>query len=114
MTTIDIRSGSLVVALTRGEKVAGLLRDAAFPLTSVRSVEVVDDGLAAVRGLRAPGLGLPGRRMIGTWHGREGRTLVSVRRGHPALRVTLEGERYRRLLLDVDDATATAAALAAA
>lgn len=54
------------------------------------------------------------RAMIGTWRGREGRTLVSVRRGRPALRVTLEGERYRRLLLDVDDATATAAALAAA
>jgi hypothetical protein len=70
--------------------------------------------VAATQGLRAPGLGLPGLRKIGTWRGAGRRTLVSVRRGQPAVRVTLEGRRWDELLVGTDDAAAVAASLLAA
>jgi hypothetical protein len=114
MATLQLRPPVLSLRLTRGEKVAGLLRDVDVPLSAVREVEVLPDALAAARGLRAPGLGLPGVRKIGTWRGAGRRTLVCVRRGQPAVRVRLDGQRWDELLVGTDDAPAIAAALAAA
>ncbi len=88
------------------------LRDQHLALSAVTGADVVPDGLAAVRGLRAPGLGLPGYRKIGTWRRRHGRSLVVTRRGRPALRVRLTGHPYEELLLDVADPERAAAALA--
>jgi hypothetical protein len=67
-----------------------------------------------MRGLRAPGLALPGVRKIGTWRRPGERTLVAVRKGQPAVRVRLEGARYDVLLLGADDAVALADALSPA
>lgn len=103
MATIEITQGTLHLRFTRFEKVLGLVRNQDVPLSSVTSARVEASGLVAVRGLRAPGLGLPGLRMVGTWRGR-GRTLVSVRRGEPAVVVELTGHRYDRLVIGTPDA----------
>jgi hypothetical protein len=113
MATVQLHPPVLSLRLTRGEKIAGLLRDVDVPLAAVRGVEVVPDGVAATRGLRAPGLGLPRLRKIGTWRSRDGRALVSVRRGQPAVRIRLEGQRWDELLVGTDDASGLATALAA-
>jgi hypothetical protein len=108
MATMTITQGTpatLSLRFTRFEKVLGLVRDQDIPLSAVTSARVEPSGLAAVRGLRAPGLGMPGLRMVGTWRGR-GRTLVSVRRGEPALMVELTGLRYERLVIGSPDAAA--------
>jgi hypothetical protein len=111
MATIETTAGTLRITLTPVEHVFGLLRDLEVPLAAVRSVEVVPDGPAALRGLRAPGLGLPGKRAIGTWRRRGRRTFVSVRRG-PAVRVELAGQRFDAALVSVEDAPAVAASFA--
>ena len=111
MATIATTAGTLRITLTPLEHVFGLLRDLEVPLDAVRSVEVVPDGPAALRGLRAPGLGLPGTRAIGTWRRRGTKTFVSVRRG-PAVRVELAGQRFDAALVSVEDAPAVAASLA--
>lgn len=108
MATVQMTTETLTVRLTRGEKIAGLLRDLTVPLGAVTGVEVVPDALAAVRGLRAPGLGLPSRR-IGTWRRRGERALVSVRRGQPGLRLRLSGQRFDTVLLGLPDPAGTAA-----
>jgi hypothetical protein len=112
MATVQLTPTTLTVHLTLGEKIGGLLRDLEVPLSAVRNVDVVDRPLSDLRGLRAPGLGLPGVRAIGTWRHRGERTYVSIRRGQPAIRVRLEGERYDTLLVGADDAARLAAALA--
>jgi hypothetical protein len=111
VATLQLRPPVLSLRLTRAEKVAGLLHDVDVPLAAVREVEVVPDGVAANRGVRAPGLGLPSRR-IGTWRSPGRKALVSVRRGQPAVRIRLEGQRWDELLVGTDEAPALAAALA--
>lgn len=111
MTTIHLADDTLSVRLTRRERLAGLLRDVDVPLAAVRDVGVVPDGAAAARGLRSPGLGLPGVRLVGTWRGRGHRALVVVHGRRPAVRIRLEGERWTELLLGVEDPHATAAAV---
>jgi hypothetical protein len=108
MSSIHVSDDTLTVRMAPLTKLAGLLRDQRIPLTAVTAVEVVQDGLAAARGLRAPGLALPGRRKVGTWRGRGVRRLVDVRRGQPALRLQLRGHHYDELLLGHDDASALA------
>jgi hypothetical protein len=85
------------------QKLSGWVRDTEVLLSAIRSVEVVADAVHAPRGLRAPGLGLPGRK-IGTWRGGGERTLVSVSRDQPALRIELDGQRYDTWLIGTDDA----------
>ena len=76
-----------------------------MPRSAVRSAEVVTDPLHGMRGLRAPGLALPGHRKIGTWRRAGEKAFVSVRRNQPAVRIRLEGARFDTVLVGTDDAT---------
>lgn len=111
MATMSLSDGTLRVDLSLTEHVGGLLRDLQVPASSVRDVELVPSGLGALRGLRAPGLGLPGVRAVGTWRRRGERTMVSVRRRQPAVRVRLIGQRFDTLLIGLDDAEQVAGEL---
>ena len=108
MAAIRITDDKLCVELTAREKIAGLHGDICVPVTSVQDVQVEPDALAAVRGLRAPGLAIPGRTKIGTWRGRGSRRFVVAHRGVPAVRVTLRGVKPDELLVSTDDAEAVA------
>lgn len=108
MATINLSDSSLSIRLTRGEKVAGFLRDLDVPLSGVTAVTLEQDAVHATRGIRAPGLGLPGHRLIGTWRGRDYKAYVSVKREVPALRVELAGQKYDELLVSHPDAAALA------
>ena len=108
MAALDITDDQIHVRFTGTEKVLGLVRDRSFPRDAVESVEVVDDGVGATRGIRAPGLGIPRVRLVGTWRHRHGKDLVSVSRGRAALRITLRDQPYASLLIGLDDAQAVA------
>lgn len=110
MATLHVDPTTVRVELSRSEKVFGLLRDQAFPVSAVTAVDVVDDGPGAVRGIRAPGLALPGRR-VGTWRGRGRRVLVAVVADEPAVRIALRGQRFDEVLLSHADARSWAAAV---
>jgi hypothetical protein len=99
MAIVSPNAHTLRVRFTRAEKVSGLLRDIEVPLARVHDVVVEADGLQAARGLRAPGLALPGLRKIGTWRRAGHRTAVSVRAGEPAMRITLGDHKYSALLI---------------
>lgn len=111
MATIETTPATLRVRLSRAEKFFGLLRDLEVPRSAITAVESVPAGLDAVRGLRAPGLGLPGVRAIGTWRRRGEKTYVSVRRKQPAVRISLTGQRFDTVLIGADDAAEVAAGL---
>lgn len=103
MAAIEIGRTELVVRLERNEKWFGLLSDLRVPITSIGGVDVVANGRRAVSGMRAPGLGGP-KRLIGTWRAKGNRQYVCVRRGQPAVKLTLEGQKYRTVLVGLDDA----------
>jgi hypothetical protein len=114
MATMQLTPTTVSVRFTTAEKIIGLVRDVELPRTALRGAELVPEPLTAMRGLRAPGLALPGRRKIGTWRRPGERTLVCVRKGQPAVRVRLESDRYDTLLIGADDAAALAESLAPA
>ncbi|MET0764598.1 MAG: hypothetical protein ABWY29_07005 [Blastococcus sp.] len=114
MSTVSFIPGELLVELSPTEKIAGLRGDVRIPLTAIADVEVVPDALAAARGLRAPGLALPGVRKVGTWRTRAGAEFVLARRGEAGVRLTLTGHDLAAVLLGDDDAEGLAARIRAA
>ena len=111
MARLRLEDDTLHLELTTTEKAAGLRGDVRVPLAAVRNVAVEEDALAAVRGLRAPGLALPGRTKIGTWRRRGHRGFVVARRDVPAVRVRLAGAPYDELIVSTGDARDVAARL---
>jgi hypothetical protein len=103
---LAVEGQQVVVRLSARERVAALRRgDVVVPRSAVASVRVVEDVLAEVRGVRAPGLALPGVVRVGTWRRRgSAPDLVSARAGEPGVVVELEdGQAWGRLLLGTRD-----------
>jgi hypothetical protein len=113
MSSIALDETDLVVTLEPNERRWGLLRNLRVPVSSISAVEVVVDGRRAVRGMRAPGLGGT-QRLIGTWRASGNKQYVCVRRNQPAVKITVERQRFRTILIGTDEAERVAGEIRAA
>src|SRR3954447_2397458 len=113
MASIRVDDDELVIHLTTPEKLAALHGDLRVPSKTIRTVAVEPRPLAAVQGLRAPGLSIPGRTKIGTWRKFRHRGFVVARRDMPAVRVRLAGAAYDDVLISIPDAESAAVAIQA-
>jgi hypothetical protein len=113
---LTVDGTDLVLHLRGAEKVEGVHGDIRVPLSAVTAVRVVDSawGGGELRGMRAPGTGVPGVIAVGTRRGGFGKDFAAVHGKGPAIVVELEGAEYGRLVLTADDAEATAATVRAA
>src|ERR1700690_4299472 len=96
------------------ERFEALHSDVRVPMTAVRTVRAVDDPWPELRGIRAPGTGIPGVIAVGTRRGGFGKDFAVVHGRGPAGVVELNGGAFGRLIVTVDDADATAARIQAA
>jgi alpha/beta superfamily hydrolase len=112
MATMTVDSNAVEIRLSHAEAAFALRRrHLRVPLAAVDDVAVEADGVAAATGLRAPGLAVPGRMKVGTWRRRGQRTLVSTRRGMPAVRVIFSGAGVDEVLIGSPHAHAVATAI---
>lgn len=102
MARLVVEGGRVVIRLSTAEKLAGLANDPSAPLSAVRSARVVRPAREAIRGIRAPGLGMPGMAWVGHWRG-QGHDFVAVYGDHAGVVVELEGQPYARFVVSVDD-----------
>ena len=114
MADLRTEGAELVLHLRPMEKAEGFHGDIRVPLSAVTSVRAVDDAWHELRGLRAPGTGLPEVIAVGTRRGSFGKDFAAVHGTGPAVVVELEGADYGRLVVSVDDAAAVASAIRAA
>jgi hypothetical protein len=109
MAELSRQGDELVVMLSRAEKAESIHGDLRMPMSSVRSVEVVEDPFHEVHGLRYRGTRLPGRLAVGSFVGSIedrplGRTFAAVHHDTPrGIRVRLEGESFDQLIIGVED-----------
>lgn len=114
---VTVTADALLVEPVGWDKVWSFTRRLVVPLTHVRGATIDPDVAAEPKGLRHPGLAVPGR-WAGTFT-QDGDTCfwnVSGRRsGHRrTIVVQLDQEKYRRLYLTVADPRATVDAINAA
>ncbi|HEX9969030.1 MAG TPA: hypothetical protein VGB03_02745 [Acidimicrobiales bacterium] len=107
--SVTVGDEDATIRLSGVDVVWALRRTARFPRSAVVSAAVV--ARPKPRGLRAPGTATPWVT-AGTWRGRAGDELWCVRRDERVLVVDLaEGAPFRRVVLELDDPDAVAAAL---
>ena len=108
MARLDVNGNQLVLQLTIGEKIGAMHGDIRVPTSSVRQVRAVAQGRSEIRGIRAPGTGIPGVVFLGTLRGSFGKDFGILYGNRPAVVVELDGEEFQRLLVSDADAPATA------
>ena len=116
MADLVVAGDELVVRLSGWERLAAFHGDVQVPLAAVRSVVVEPDPWRALRGLRAPGTGIPGVIAYGVRRMTGGRPdFAAILRRRPAVRVELDPpSTFARLVVSVADVDGTVAAVGTA
>jgi hypothetical protein len=99
VAALRIEQEHLTVELSFWEKLGALSRGVSCPLSAITSVTRVDHARSQVRGLRAPGTGLPGVIALGSFRGRRWVDFAAAYRHDPGYVIESEGDRFRRLVV---------------
>ena len=112
MTEVEITGDALVVHVKGMDRLFSLKSRLEIPLPHVLGAEVDPDVAQGWRkGLRAPGTHLPGVITAGTFYQEGDRIFWDVHDPEKTIVIRLEDERYARLVIEVEDPPATAAAI---
>jgi hypothetical protein len=107
MAQVSIDGDTLVIEMEGLDKLWALKSRLAVPLANVRGA-TADPGIAREpNGIRAPGTHLPGVITAGTFHLDGGKVFWDVHDPARAVVIELADERYRRLVIEVDDPRTT-------
>ena len=104
MPSIEMKPDALIVHLTASEKFWAFGGDVVIPWSQLRGAETVDQTFWRTLGLRAPGTGLPPFYVAGTYRWKGDRAFVSWSRKRPALQINLDGHRFNRVIIGIEDA----------
>lgn len=111
VATLTVEGSDLIVKMSDVEKFEAVHKDVHVPLAAVRAVRVVDDAWPELRGIRAPGTGIPGVIAVGTRRGSFGKDFAVVHGRAMAVVVDLDGASYSRLIVTTPDAETVAASI---
>lgn len=100
MARLSLSTTHLQVHLSRFERLGGLLPNLNIPLENVRGA-TEDDGILRDIGLRAPGYAWPRRALIGTFRKWKFKDFVVWRSEPHLVVITLDGEKWDRLVVGV-------------
>ncbi len=111
MARLTIAEGMLIVTMQGVDKVLALRGTLAIPLTHIRGIDVRPaEAQQVFHGLRV-GTSLPGVITAGTFYTSDGKYFYDVHDPQRTIGITLDGDTYSRLILDVgNDETPEAAA----
>ena len=99
-----VDGSDLLVKMSEVEKFEAMHADVRVPLNTVRTVRVADDAWPELRGIRAPGTGIPGVIAVGTRRGSFGKDFAVVHGKEQAVVVELDGAVYSRIVVTTVDA----------
>ena len=114
MARLVTADGSVRLALTRVERIEGFHGDITAPTGSVVSVRASDDLWSELRGVRAPGTGIPRVLAVCTCRGRFGKDFAAVHGRGPGVVVEFDCGPFRRWVVSVDDPGGAVAEVTAA
>lgn len=108
MARLSVVGDELLLDLSGLEKLEGFHGNIHVPVSSVREVRWTDDPWSELRGIRAPGTGVPGVIAVGTRRGGGIKDFAAIHGHGAAVVVELEGAEYGRLVVTEEDAESAA------
>jgi hypothetical protein len=109
MAHLEVDGGRLALRLTTAENLESAHGDVVVPRPSVATVRVTEDVWSELRGIRAPGTGIPGVIAVGTRRGSFGKDFVVVHGKGRGVVVELVDQPFSRLVLTTPDPEETVA-----
>ena len=103
MASVTVEGDRLHVRMSPLERLAAFHGDVVVPLSSIAEARVIERALDGLRGIRAPGTGVPGVIAYGTRRGSFGRDFAAVRGSGPGLVIELRGAKFRRVVVSLAD-----------
>jgi hypothetical protein len=103
MARVLTTGGSVTLVLTRVERLEGFRGDIVAPVTSVSGIRASDDLWSELRGIRAPGTGIPKVIAVCTCRGSFGRDFAAVHGRGPGVVVEFDGEPFQRWVVSTDE-----------
>lgn len=107
MARLSVCEDLLTVEIQGLHQLCAFKRRMRVPLAHVRGATADPGIVTEPKGLRAPGLHVPGAAVIGTFHRDGEKHFWDVRSGAHAVVIELTGETYDRLVVEVDDPRST-------
>ncbi|MEN9660469.1 MAG: hypothetical protein RLZZ443_398 [Actinomycetota bacterium] len=104
MPSIQMTQDALIVRLTSAEKFWAFGGDVVIPWSQLRGAETVEPKFWLKLGMRAPGTGLAPWYVAGTYRRRGDRAFVSWSSKRPALQINLDGHKFNRVVIGIEDA----------
>ncbi|MDW3217386.1 MAG: hypothetical protein R8F63_02125 [Acidimicrobiales bacterium] len=102
MAAYHFDGDSIVLELTRGERLGAFhFGELRMPISAIRAARAVDNAYAEVRGLRAPGTGVPRRLLLGTWRKRGSKSFVIVRGKAPGSVIEFDDGPFDRWITNL-------------
>jgi hypothetical protein len=109
MADLLIEGDELVVKMSTTERLEAVHGEVRVPLSTVTGTRAVPTAWPELRGIRAPGTGIPNVVAVGTRRGQFGKDFAVVHGTGPAVVVELAGADYQRIVVTTEDATGVAA-----
>ena len=111
MARLIIDVDTIVVSLSPAERLEAMHGDVIVRRSAVTRARAVPDGMAEVRGVRAPGTAIPGVSKVGVWRNRTGVTFAVCHGRRPAIVIDLADAPFDRLVVTTDDPATIASGL---
>ena len=102
MTTIELTDAELIVHIQGWDKVLSFKSEIRVPLAHVEGVAPASEELDASKGLRAPGISIPGLT-AGTFYAPDGRAFWDVHDPEKAIVIYLRHDTFTKLIVEVAD-----------
>lgn len=102
MTTIDLTDAELIVHVQGLDRVLSFKSEIRVPLSHVEGVAPASEEAVAPKGLRAPGISIPGLT-AGTFYGPDGRAFWDVHDPDKAIVIYLRHDTFTKLIVEVED-----------
>ena len=103
MARLEVEGDRLALRLTGVEHLEGMHRDVVVPTSSVTAARVTEDVWSELRGIRAPGTGIPGVIAVGTRRGSFGKDFAVVHGKGRGVVVELVDQDFSRIVITTPD-----------
>ena len=105
MAHLQINDGRVRLNLSRMEMIGALHSSPEAKLSDIESVEVAENPWSSeyLKGVRAPGTGIPFRVLLGTMKYRGGKDFCAIYRRTPSAIITMKTGPFKRWIFEIKD-----------
>jgi hypothetical protein len=107
MATLHVDPDNLIVEIQGLDRLWALKSRLTIPLAHVRGATAGPGVVTRPKGWRGPGAHIPGVIAVGTYHKDGDRVFWDVHNRDKAVVIELQDEKYRRLVIEVNDPETT-------